>query len=283
MSTDANRPASVIVVLLTYNSEQIIAETLRQAQKISKLILAVDSGSTDRTTGILDSQSCTVLNRPFTNYADQRNWAIKKAESMADWQLHLDADEVMDERLIIEIKRAISEGKNNAYLMLRETYFLGRRLKYGGVRSWHLRLFKSGTAMCETRLYDQHFISLDKASYLKGALHDRNISSLTEWTARHNRWSDLEVVEVTKKSAGGAAYTLVPGFTGDARQQRRALKGMYYKLPLGIRAFLYFIFRYFLKAGFLDGQVGFYYAVLQAFWFRVLIDAKIYERRIASR
>ena len=51
----------------------------------------------------------------------------------------------------------------------------------------------------------------------------------------------------------------------------------YYKLPMGMRAHLYYLYRYYMLRGFLDGKEGKIYAFLQAYWYRYLVDAKIYE------
>jgi hypothetical protein len=55
-------------------------------------------------------------------------------------------------------------------------------------------------------------------------------------------------------------------------------------LPLFVRPFLYFGYRYFWKLGVLDGANGFLFHFLQAFWFRLLVDVKLsdLERGIAS-
>ena len=52
---------------------------------------------------------------------------------------------------------------------------------------------------------------------------------------------------------------------------------VYYKLPIGFRSHLYYLYRYYIKLGFLDGKEGKIYAFLQAYWYRYLVDAKIYE------
>ena len=49
--------------------------------------------------------------------------------------------------------------------------------------------------------------------------------------------------------------------------------------PLYLRPFLYFIYRYFILLGFLDGKQGFVFHFLQAFWFRLLVDINIDEMR----
>ena len=40
-----------------------------------------------------------------------------------------------------------------------------------------------------------------------------------------------------------------------------------------------FGYRYVVRLGFLDGRAGLIFFVLQTFWFRFLVDAKLYERR----
>lgn len=267
-----------VVVLLTFNSEGIIRETLEQAKKISNDIFVVDSGSSDKTAEIARHMGCNVVDRAFTNYSDQRNWAIKQVELDYEWQLHLDADEVLDDVAVNSILSTL-KGANNydAYLIKRRDYFMGTMLKFSGVNPWHLRLFKSGAGQCENRLYDQHFVANTPTGQLNGFMHDKNASSLSDWTARHNRWSDLEAVEMGEKNKHFATDVLQARFFGDARERTRYIKSLYYKLPIGMRSLSYFFYRYFFRLGILDGVPGFYFAFFQAFWFRMLVDAKMYE------
>ena len=64
-----------------------------------------------------------------------------------------------------------------------------------------------------------------------------------------------------------------------AKIKRFVKMNIYYKLPLGTRAHLYFLYRYYFKLGFLDGKEGKIFAFMQAYWYRFLVDAKIYERK----
>jgi hypothetical protein len=219
------------------------------------------------------------VQRPFSNYSDQRNWAISQVEPNCDWQLHLDADEVLDAQSIGEIN-ALFAGTPafDAYLIRRRDYFMGKMLKHSGVNPWHLRLFRSGQGRCESRLYDQHFISPATPGRLSGFMHDKNSQKLADWIGSHNRWSDAEAKE--KLGPRGATDgVLQPRLMGDARERTRAIKELYYKLPIGVRALSYFFYRYVIRLGFLDGTVGFYFAFFQALWFRMLVDAKMYEQR----
>ena len=267
-----------VVVILTHNSAEIIGETLSQALKVSKNVILVDSGSTDATRDIAVEFGCCVLQRPFSNYSDQRNWAIEQVASEYEWQLHLDADEVLDNSAVEEIRMAVATGQHSAYMLRRRDYFMGRELKHSGVNPWHLRLFRSGVGHCENRLYDQHFFASERAAKLRGWMHDKNALTLSDWTARHNRWSDLESKEGDTKNEEKSDVLQAKVF-GDPRERVRFIKHLYYKMPGGIRAIVYFLYRYLIRLGFLDGKEGLYFAFFQALWFRMLVDAKIYERQ----
>jgi hypothetical protein len=67
-----------------------------------------------------------------------------------------------------------------------------------------------------------------------------------------------------------------PGPSTPQAARKRALKEHFYaRLPGPVRTSLYFLYRYVLLLGFLDGRAGFYFHVLQGFWYRTLVDAKI--------
>ena len=254
-----------------------------QARKVSEDVLIVDSCSTDGTREIALAAGGIVRERAFTNYSEQRNWAIEHVASDYAWQLHLDADEVLDDTAIAEIREVIAANRGDAWMLRRRDYFMGKALKHSGLNPWHLRLFRSGVGRCEDRLYDQHFHATVSAGKLRGFMHDKNALSLSDWTARHNRWADLEARELITGPETSDRVLRACAF-GDPRERTRYLKQLYYRLPGGIRALAYFIYRYVFRLGFLDGMEGLYFAFFQALWFRLLVDAKAYEiRQSAAR
>jgi glycosyltransferase involved in cell wall biosynthesis len=266
----------VAVIILTFNSVAVIERTIAAARQVGGAILCVDSGSTDGTLATLQRLNCEVRTRPFSHYADQRNWAIEALGNRYAWQLHLDADEVLDAEAITAINGALREPREClGFLLRRRTYFLGQPLRHGGTSSWHMRLFKSGSGACEDRLYDQHFLCSGATAKLGGWMHDLNASSLGEWTRRHTRWSELEAHELLRPA--DSVGRLEGRLRGDPRERRRAYKGAYYQAPRYLRAWLLFGFRYIVQLGFLDGRAGFLYAFFQTLWFRMLVDAKLAE------
>ncbi len=167
-------------------------------------------------------------------------------------------------------------------MLRRRDYFMGKMLRFSGVNPWHLRLFRSGKGRCEARLYDQHFISPGKPARLTGFMHDKNSAKLADWIASHNRWTDAEAKEKLGPRNLGGEGVCWPRLLGGARERTRfPAKELYYKLPTRYpRAELLHLPRYVFRLGFLDGTIGFYFAFFQALWFRMLVDAKMYEQRM---
>jgi glycosyltransferase involved in cell wall biosynthesis len=269
----------LVTIVLTFNSESSIASVIRSVRELSARILVVDSGSTDNTVAIAKELGCEVIDHPFENYSAQRNWAQEYAGlGQEDWVLHLDSDEELSAELANSINSAIQSPVADGFLMRRLTHFWGKPIRFGHMNpSWHLRLFKAGYARCEDRLYDQHFVCTGSTAKLKGVLLDMQSTDLERWTSTHNRWSTMEALEAVAIRAN-AEGTLSENLFGDRRERKRWIKNrLWYKAPLFLRTYLFFFYSYVLKLGFLDGRVGLVYHTLHAFWFRFLVDAKVYE------
>lgn len=266
------------VIILAFNSVDTIGATLVQARGISDDIHVVDSFSTDDTVALCRQHGAEVVQHAFENYGVQRNWAIDNVALRYPWQLHLDADERLTRELIASVDALPENPPESGFLVARLVQFLGRQLRHGGMSpTWHLRLFRNGAGRCEERKYDQHFyLSQGSPGRLQGYMIDEIRMSLSEWTARHNRWSDAEVMEQT---ATPAAVRIRPRLLGNPLERKRFLRGLYNDAPLFVRPFALFFYRYVLRLGFLDGREGFIFWTLQTFWFRFLIDAKLFEQR----
>lgn len=274
-------------IVLTFNSEAMLAEVVAALRQVADRVLVVDSYSTDRTEEIARSLGCEWVQHPFENYSAQRRWAQDYASlGPDDWVLHVDSDEIISPELAESIKTALESGAPglDGFLMRRLHHFWGKPIRYGHMNpSWHLRLYRAGKGQCEDRLYDQHFVCSGQTARLKGNLLDMQAVDLERWTATHNRWSTAEAQEVLRQSKPQGPV-LEGRLAGDTRERKRWVKQhLWYKLPLFLRAYLFFVYSYVFKLGFLDGRVGLVYHTLHAFWFRFLVDAKIEEARRTKR
>jgi glycosyltransferase involved in cell wall biosynthesis len=275
--------APVSVVILTFNSEATIGATLDAACAISDDVHVVDSFSTDTTLDIARAHGAHVVQHPFDNYGAQRNWAIETLEFRHGWQLHLDADERLTDALAAEIRAVLADppaGIDGFYIP-RLVYFLGHPIRHGGMYPiYHMRLFRRGKGQCENRRYDQHFYVAGGTRNLDSPMIDDIRMRVGEYFARHVRWAEAEAEEIMNpETAGRVAGRL----GGTPVENKRYLRGWYYRAPLFLRGFLLFFYRYVLRLGFLDGRAGLVFFALQALAFRLLVDGIIMERRLTRR
>ena len=276
------------VIILTLNEQANLPLALASLHGLDAEIFVVDSGSTDGTVAIARAAGCHVVEHPFENYAVQRNWAFDHLPIAAPWTLCLDADERLTPALVDEIEATLAQRDNpcDGYMLRKRTIFMGRWIRHGGqYPAWHLRLFRSGRGRCEARLYDQHFVVDGRVGSLRNDYIDVITSDLGTFIARHNRWAELEAREIL--AATGAAApphtTVTAQLTGTAIERPRFLRTrVYQRFPLFVRPFLFWFYGYVLRGGFLDGVEGLVFHTLQRFWFRFLIDAKIWELQRAG-
>ena len=155
---------------------------------------------------------------------------------------------------------------------------MGRWIKHGGrYPELLLRIFRTGKAMCEMKIMDEHMILSEGTTIeFRHDLKDNNQKDLEWWISKHNWYSNREVLDHQMRLAGDSFVE--KGCSSNQAKMKRIVKdGGYYKLPKFIRAHLYFIYRYYIKLGFLDGPEGRIFHFLQAYWYRFLVDAKMFE------
>jgi len=266
---------TISAIILTYNEERNIRDCLESIYKWVDEIFIIDSGSTDKTLELAWKYTDKIYHHPFENFAQQRNWAQKILPIKNEWVFHLDADERVSPELASELRKILYSNLDaDGFMMPRRTIFRGRWIKYGGhYPVYHLRIFKKNRGKCEDRLYDQHYEVEGKTERIKGYIINIIDSDLKLWKQKHKRWAILEAQEfLANRKLDIAIDHAMPMW------QRRWLRyRIYYKMPIFIRTFLYFFYRYFLRLGFLDGRQGLIFHFYQGFWYRFLVDLEIYR------
>lgn len=276
--------SDLTVIILAMNEEKNIVRSVSSVKGIAKRILVIDSGSVDRTIELAQENGAEVIcHSPFINYATQFNWAIDNAGINTKWVLRLDADEQVTPELADEMQQALTMhdiDDINGFEVRCRVVFLGKWMKHGG--SYPLiipRLFRRGYGRVEMRRMDEHTLIEGKVLRFKNDLIHHDFKGLSEWIDKHNKYSLRECQDYFERKEVHSDQ-LHGSLTGSQRQRKRFLKnGVYYNLPSFFRAHLYFIYRYYLRFGFLDGKEGKIFCFLQAYWYRFLVDAKIYEQK----
>jgi glycosyltransferase involved in cell wall biosynthesis len=283
--------ASLAAIILTKNEAPHIKRAILSLNGLADQVFVVDSGSDDNTVEIAQSVGAIVVYNPWISHAAQFQWALNTLPLNADWVMRLDADEIIEPDLANNLKSNLKTvGADICGIILnRKHIFMGRWIAHGGRYPLQLlRIWRLGTARVEQKWMDEHMLlTRGKAIYVKGGFADVNLSPLTDFISKHNKYATLEAIEVLTQK-----YMLFPKEDGvanggprQAAGKRRIKDGLYRKLPFGYGPLLYFLYRYFYKLGFLDGKEGTIYHFLQGFWYRYLVDAKIveFDRKIDSR
>ena len=272
----------ISVVILTYNEELHIERCIKSLLQVVKEIFIIDSFSSDKTVEIAESLGAKVYQNPWINYALQFQWGLDNCPIETEWVMRMDSDEYILPELQNEISNKmqnIQEDASGIYIK-RRVYFKDKWIKHGSYYpTWLLRIWRYKDGHIEQRWMDEH-IKLTKGNTIQfeNDLVDDNLNDLTWWTTKHNNYATREAVDVLNIIHEFLNYDEVnSNFFGTQEERKRFLKKKYANLPLFTRPFIYFIWRYFIKLGFLDGKQGLIWHFLQGFWYRFLVDAKIYE------
>lgn len=269
-------------LILTYNEQLHIERAIINAKRFSKNIFVLDSFSTDKTVEIAKHLGAIVLqNKWHNNYADQLNWGLEHFTFTSPWIMRLDADEYLTDELINEINTSLEQIEENVsgIILKRRSYFMGKWMKRGIYPVKLLRIFRNGKGKCESRWMDEHIVlSEGVAVEFKNDFIDENLNTINWWTQKHNNYAVREAIDYLDITYNICGYSTADGENkGEQANKKRQAKHTYYKLPIFIRPFLYFLYRYFIKFGFTEGKVGLIFNFLQGYWYRFLVDCQIFE------
>ncbi|QRM56451.1 glycosyltransferase family 2 protein [Sinorhizobium sp. BG8] len=281
---------SLCVIILTYNEERHIERAIASVASFAEEVVVVDSFSSDRTTEIATELGARVLQHPFANQSRQLRWALEHTAIASEWIMRLDADEVVEPALAAEISARIpclppdTVGIN----LKRKHIFMGRWIRWGGRYPLiFTRIWRRGHGHVEDRWMDEHVTtSGGRTVTFSAAFADHNLNALTYFIDKHNGYATREAVEILNRRHRLFPQDNIPWRTAPAptRAKRFAKVYIHDRLPFPLAASCYFVLRYFLQLGFLDGREGLIYHVLQGYWYRFLVGAKVLEceRALAS-
>ena len=280
-------PVSVIVPVRNeaHNLRRCL-ESLRNAGEV----YVIDSGSTDETVEIARSYNAKVVQFHYHGgWPKKRQWAMDTLPLAYEWVLLMDADEALTPELADEIRHSLNDPFCDGYYLSLRMHFLGRLLRHSGASFYKLSLFRRGMGRFECRSTDQdpsmcdmevheHIVVDGQTARLRNPLIHHNVESLSRYVRKHDAYSTWEA---HVWSRGRGSYSdLPPSLFGTQAQRRRWLKKRLLKLPGS--PFLFFVYRYVLRLGFLDGLPGLIYCGFQGIQF-FHVKAKLYELQLKAQ
>ncbi len=237
--TGVENRQKITALVLTQNVEDLIGPCLESVRWADE-ILVVASHSTDRTVEIARRYGARILEHPYKNYIAQNNWAIPQATH--PWIISVDSDEQVTPELRDEALRILTEGPRfNSYIVRRDNYFMGHRLRYCLRGDHECRLFLRDKA----RFPDQEVHANPEvegpSGHLKGALLHFSFRSFEQYIPKFHAMSSRAARDRFRRVRRVGVFHLV-------------------LRPLGR-----FFKQYVLKMGFLDGRAGLVFCGLSAF------------------
>jgi glycosyltransferase involved in cell wall biosynthesis len=230
----------ISVFIITFNEEKIIEQCLKNLSWANEIIV-VDSKSTDKTVAICEKYGAKVFLKDFENYGKQKQFALNKTNN--DWVLSLDADEVLSDGLIDEIKSLnLKNTKIHGYLIPRTHIFLNKIFKYGSEnRKPILRLFNK-----------------NNGSFLENKVHEKIIVE-GEIGKLKNELLHYTVIDFENAILKQTKYSLLGGEFLYEKNKKVSVFKVIIKFPFE------FIRVYFFQRNFLNGYQGFIWSMLASY------------------
>ncbi|HXP84866.1 MAG TPA: glycosyltransferase family 2 protein [Bryobacteraceae bacterium] len=285
-------PLNITAVVLTFNEESNLEACLQSISGWTQAIYVIDSGSTDRTPEIAAHHGAELMRHEFQSHTEQWQWALAQLPASSTWVLALDADQRITAELRNELTLLFRDNSaqldevDGLYINRRQV-FRGKWIKHGGYYPKYLmKLFRRDRVTFDSLdLVDHHFYVKGPSRKLRFDLIEQNHKEddISFWIDKHNRYAVRLAEEELRRRSHQGPQPVFPSLLGSPDQRSLWLKTAWSRLPLYIRPVIYFTYRYIFQLGFLDGKTGFIFHVLQAFWFRLLIDINLEQLKSARR
>ncbi|HVO36257.1 MAG TPA: glycosyltransferase family 2 protein [Gemmatimonadales bacterium] len=227
-------------MLITRNEEGNLGACLASLSGVADEIVILDSESTDRTVAVAEAAGARVVRHRFDGFGAAKQRALELATGT--WVLSVDADERVTPALADEIHRTLAtEPPVSGYLVRRDVFFLGKRLRFGGMgNDWVLRLFRRAGARFSLSPVHEHVEIPGRPARLDATLEHHAYRTLAEHVEKMNRYTDIQA---QMKSGNGVRYR----------------NWMWVRLPWEVFA------RCVLRLGILDGTAGVIFATMSAY------------------
>ncbi|HHY55575.1 MAG TPA: glycosyltransferase family 2 protein [Chloroflexi bacterium] len=177
--------ANLVAVILTYNEAHHIETCVAALRDWVDAVVVWDSGSTDDTTQRAAAAGALVVQRPFDNYAAQRQAALDS--TAAEWIFFVDADERATPALAAEVRQVITAPDAAAgYWTPRRNFIVGHEMRAGGFSpDYQLRLLRRSAANYDPNRQVHEIVALrGPAGYLVHPLIHYNYQS---WAQFHRK------------------------------------------------------------------------------------------------
>jgi hypothetical protein len=182
----------LVAVILTKNEAHHVGDCVASVRAWTDAVVVWDSGSDDGTQDRARAAGALVVERPFDDYARQRQAVLGSIN--AEWILFIDADERATAELAAEIQFAIRNSQSVGYWIPRRNFIVGDEIRHGGFSpDYQLRLLRRSHARYDLTREVHEIVELDgDAGFLHAPLIHYNYASWTQFHAKQRRYARYE-------------------------------------------------------------------------------------------
>lgn len=261
--------APLAIVMISLNEFHNMRTVLQNITPLAQEIFLIDSFSSDDTVSIAEEFGVHVVQRRFTGFGDQWNFAMEKLPITAPWTMKLDPDERITPDLAAAIRETLAKPVCDGYTLDRRLWFMGAAMP---VNQRILRLWRTGTCRFSDVLVNEHPMVGGQIGHLAGILEHHDSPDLHHWFDKQNRYTTAEARAAFENRALAAS----PRLWGTALERRMWLKKTYRHIPF--RHLLMFLYCWLWLGTWRSGRPGLIWSRLRATVFRMRED-KLYEMR----
>jgi glycosyltransferase involved in cell wall biosynthesis len=231
---------SLAVLILARNEEKNIVDCINGVRFADEIIV-IDDFSTDGTKKIAEELGAKVYQHAMNgDWAQQQNYARDQATT--DWVFYLDADERVSSELAEEIKKAVDRNEKIVYKIPRLNYVMGDPIAHCGYPDYVQRLLPRDQFYVEGIVHPTYVHSLPIKPFKTPLIHFTYVS----WEQYFNKFNLYTKLAAEKNYNKG--------------------KRSVFLFDIIVRPCFAFFKYYILKAGWMDGKIGFIYSVYNGFY-----------------
>ena len=271
------------VLIVTLNERKNIRACLRNVLRFTDDVVVLDSSSTDGTQEMARDAGARVFENPFVNFATQRNYGLRVCGLKYPWVFHLDADERLTPAVVAECRQRMEENRDSGYFVPVKQVVFGRWLRHASCYPvYQMRFHKIGEVEFIQVGHGQREGASQRGirHFEQPYVHYPFSKGLSDWFARHNRYSTDEALEVVERSGESILDLVRKILSTDDLVRWRSLKRLSSTVPFP--AAVSFLYLYLVRGGIMDRKAGLTYCWLQAMY-QEMIRLKVAEIRQARR